>query len=329
MYVESGRQAFAFVEAELRSQGHTQLHVPSYLCDTMIAPFHRTGWTLSELPVDSDLAVSPADLLSRVTAGVLLHTPYFGRQDSPAMVAAIKTLRRRGVMVIVDETHRLFSGPSRVADIRVASLRKMLPVYDGGYVAGLSGRFQTGLIAASSDSEVAELCEAAKVAKSHALATGDSNDAHLELFTEVEKSVERRTKPVPISTNSLSLLHRLNMQLIRMTRQANSTLLAQALGQSDRFRIINPPGEDLLPSHLVLETDDVSGLQQYMKEQRIYCTVHWPPSNLLSRTRTWPDRYLSLHIDHRYGELDMLRMASEVRKYFARNQHGSESRLPA
>src|ERR1035437_7094469 len=40
IYVESGRQALGVVEAELRTQGHTHLHVPSYLCDTMIEPFH-------------------------------------------------------------------------------------------------------------------------------------------------------------------------------------------------------------------------------------------------------------------------------------------------
>jgi hypothetical protein len=316
VYVESGRQALALVETELRGQGHTQIHVPSYLCDSMIAPFHRTGWTLRQLPVDSDLGVEPTDLLSQVTTGVLLHTPYFGRQDSPAMLAALKTLRRRGVVVVVDETHRLFSGPSKVADIRVASLRKLLPVYDGGYATGLSSQLQAGLATPSSNSEVADLREIASIAKARALASGDSNDAHLALFAEAEHATHVRTQPSQISGKSFSLLHRLNMELIRMTRGSNSRLLTQALGQSDRFRIINPPSADLLPSYLVLETDDVTGLQQYMKERRIYCTIHWPPSELLPRTKDWPNCYISLHLDHRYGAPDMLRMAENITTFF-------------
>lgn len=233
------------------------------------------------------------------------------------MLAALETLRRREVVVIADETHRLFSGPSKVADIRVASLRKLLPLYDGGYVTGSSARFQTGPAASSSDSEVADIRELASITKSRALASGGSNDAHLALYAEAEHATHIRTQPLRISSKSLSLLHRLDMRLIRMRRQANSMLLTQALGHSDRFRIINPPAADVLPSHLVLETDDVTGLQQCMKERHIYCTTHWPPSELLPRKRDWPNRYLSLPIDHRYGEPDMLRMATEINAYFA------------
>ena len=336
IYLESGRQALAVVEAELRSQGHSYLHVPAYLCDSMIAAFQgnafqrHAGWTLRSLPVDSDLAVRPADLLARVTAGVLLHTPYFGRQDSAAMLDALDTLRQRGVVVVVDETHRVLSGPSQVADIRVASLRKMLPLYDGGYVTGLSltaGPLPPSLqsVARESEvigSEVAVLRQAAMLCKSNALAAGDDNETHRALFAEVEHATESRTQPARMSVDSLSLLNGLDLELIRTTRQTNSTLLAQALGRSDqggRFRVVNPPSEDLLPFYLLLETDQVAGLRQYMAEQRIYCPVHWPPSVLLPRTSKWPSRYLSLPIDQRYCEADMLRMAVCVATFFAEN----------
>jgi hypothetical protein len=319
VYVESGRQALALAEAELRSQGHTHLYVPSYLCDSMIAPFQETGWTLRTLPVNGDLTVGPTDVLSQVSSGVFLHTPYFGRQDSAAMLAALDTLRRRGVVVVVDETHRVFSGPSQVADIRVASLRKLLPLYDGGYVTGVSGRLQNSPGGSSPRSKIADLRQLASIAKTEAFASGDSNEAHLALFASAEHATKIHTHPAQISSKSLSLLHRLDMQLIRMTRQTNATMLTQALGHSDRFRIINPPATNLLPSHMVLETGDVAGLRQYLIGRRIYCPIHWPPSELLPRTQDWPGRYISLPIDHRYGETDMLRMADHVKAFFTRN----------
>jgi hypothetical protein len=319
IYVQSGRQALAAAQAELRSQGHGQIHVPSYLCDSMITPFHNAGWNLRQLQVDSDLVVSPADLLSQVHSGVLLHTPYFGRQDSPALLGALQTLRQRGVVIIVDESHRLFSGPSQVADIRVASLRKMLPLFDGGYVTGLS-RALPASPAACAEPEIADLREMASNAKSVALAAGDGNrdnTAHRAQFAKAEHATEVRQEPAQISNKSLALLHRLDMNLIRLTRRANASLLTVALGHSDRFRIINPTAANLLPSHLVLETGDVKGLRQYLTGQRIYCPVHWPPSELLPRTQEWPSRYISLPIDHRYGEPDMLRIAAEVATFFA------------
>ncbi len=319
-YLESGRQALALAEAELRGRGLGELHVPSYLCDTMIAPFHRNGWALTQLPVDLDLAVSPALLLARVGSGVLLHTPYFGRQDSPAMLAALGTLRRRGVLVIVDETHRLFAGPSQVADIRVASLRKLLPLYDGGYVTGVSGRLPTSLPQSETllqMSEIADLRQLASVYKSSALASGGPSNVHLAAYARAEQATERRPRPARMSTKSSALLRHLDLPLIRATRAANSTVLARALGRSDRFRIINPPAPDLLPSHLVLEADDVKGLRRYLTGQGIYCPVHWPPSVLLPREQDWPRRYLSLPVDQRYAEPDMLRIAAQVNAFFA------------
>jgi hypothetical protein len=322
-YVESGRQALAVVEAELRSQGHTHLHVPSYLCDSMIYPFQSHGWTIAQLQVDNDLAVSPTVLLAQVTAGVLLHAPYFGRQDSPAIQDALDALRQRGVVLVVDETHRVFSDPSPVADIRVASLRKSLPLYDGGYVSGLSGPPHPALQRSPSDSEVAALRRTAMRSKSDALASGDDNQAYRALFAEAEHATEIRTQPAHMSEESLLLLHRLDIDLIRRTREINSILLSETLCQSNRFRIINPPTEDLLPSHLVLETDDVSGLQQYLAGQRVYCPIHWPPSELLLRTGNWPSRYISLPIDHRYSEPAMLRMAGCIKTFFERSHKGS------
>jgi hypothetical protein len=315
IYVESGRQTLAIVETELRRQGHTKIHVPSYLCDSMIDPFHRNSWALAELPLDKDLMVRPEELLARVTKGVLLHTPYFGRQDSPAVLEALATIRRRGVVVIVDETHRVFSGPSPVADIRVASLHKVLPLYDGGYVAGLSARLRPALPSVSSESGA--IRQMAMHAKSDALATRDGSKTHLALYAMAERATETRIQPCRMSGDSRSLLRRLDLEMIRVAREKNSVSLSQALGHSHRFRVVNPPAEDLLPSHLVLETDEVAGLRQFLSGQHIHCAIHWPPSEVLPQTSNWPDRYISLPVDHRYCEPDMVRMAACIQTFFS------------
>jgi hypothetical protein len=333
-YVESGRQALAVAEAELRRQGHTQLSVPSYLCDSMVEAFHPSGWHVTQLPVDSDLVVQPADLLARVTEGVLLHAPYFGRQDSPDMEAALEVIRHRGVVVVVDESHRTLTGPSPVADIRVASLGKLLPLYDGGYVTGVRWPVQaegpSHATLPDPPSEIATLRRLAMQAKSEALHSGESHGdggdedkAHLKLFARAADATARQTQPRRTSADSLALMGRLDLEVFRARREMNSATLLRALGHSDRFRVINPPAENLLPSHLVLETDDMSGLRRHLTGQRIYCPVHWPPSQLLPRTSAWPNRYLSLPVDQRYGEVEMLRMAGCVRAYFGESRKGS------
>jgi hypothetical protein len=239
------------------------------------------------------------------------------------MLDALDTLRRRGVVVVVDETHRVFSNPSPVADIRVASLRKSFPLYDGAYVVGVSGPLEQYVQDSPPRSEIAALHHKAMAAKSNALARGDDNAAHRLLFERAEHATETQTKPAQISQESLSLLYRLDTDLIRRTRELNSNQLMEALGHSDRFRVINPPAEDLLPFYLVLDTNEVAGLQRSLAGQRIYCPIHWPPSELLPRAGSWPSRYLSLPMDHRYGESDMLRLAAAVRAYFEGPKDGS------
>jgi hypothetical protein len=125
-----------------------------------------------------------------------------------------------------------------------------------------------------------------------------------------------------MSGDSHWLLRRLDLGMIRAAREKNSVSLTQALGQSHRFRVINPPAEGLLPSHLVLETDDVTGLRLCLNDQRIYCPIHWPPSKVLTRKDSWPDCYISLPIDHRYGEPDMMRMAACIKAYFSESNQG-------
>jgi hypothetical protein len=95
---QSVRQALAIAETERGDAGHIHLHVPSYLCDSVIPPFPRNGRILTELmelmelPLDIDLVVRPADLLSwavldhlvKVTQRVTLLSPEAGYQATPS-----------------------------------------------------------------------------------------------------------------------------------------------------------------------------------------------------------------------------------------------------
>ena len=161
--------------------------------------------------------------------------------------------------------------------------------------------------------------------KSGALAARGSREYCLALFAKAEHATQTRTQPAPMSEGSLALLRHLDLDLVRSTRQTNATLLATLVGRSGFFRILNQPAQDLQPSHLVLETDDPTGLRQFLAGHEIYCPIHWPPSELLPGTQRWPTRYISLPIDHRYGAQDMQRTATTVQTFFPQKWRGSAS----
>lgn len=316
-YVQSGRQALMLVQETLRSAGHHVVHVASFVCDSVVQAFTANGWTVRQIPVNRDLVVEPATLEARVTEGVLLHTPYFGREDSSAMTSTLLSLRERGVTVVADETHRIFSAPSAVADFRVASLRKLLPVYDGGYVCSTGTPMRAP---EPTDPDLAALRERAMRTKSLALRAGRPDDTHRGLFAAAEDALERATSPRLISPESFEILRHLDLDRMRSVRTRNAAALARALGEERRYRVINPPSANLLPSHLVLETDHPHALRKWMTEDRIYCPIHWPPCELLPRVGPWPDRYLSIPVDHRYDDADMARIAARLLAFFEQTE---------
>lgn len=318
VYVQSGRQALMLLQQLLRSDGYDVVHLASYVCDSVVQAFTQTGWTIRQLPVDRDLRVDAAVVEDRVNEGVYLHTPYFGRGDTAAIALALSRLRTRGVVVVADETHRVLSPGSTMADFHVASLRKMLPVCDGGYLWS-RGAVPTGGLEPADD-RVTKVRASAMREKLRALRAGDASGRHREMFAEAEDAVQQSMTPRCISTQSLALLRRLDLELVRSLRERNAAVLFQELRDTPGLRVINPPSDVPVPSHLVIEADRPRDIQNWMAAERLYCPIHWPPSMLLPRIHPWPSRYLSLPIDQRYGETDMYRLAGRLRDYFRQTE---------
>src|ERR1700722_9757031 len=114
--------------------------LPSYLCESIIQPFHDSGLNVRYYPVSGDLSINLATLRERIdenTLGVLLIR-YFGFNSQPDLT---KALHRQwpGLMIIDDRTHLLLSdlaagySPDN-AEAAVYSVRKWGPFPDLGLV---------------------------------------------------------------------------------------------------------------------------------------------------------------------------------------------------
>ncbi|WP_164701576.1 hypothetical protein [Modestobacter sp. KNN46-3] len=320
-YVESGRQALAVVEAALRASGFTRLLVPEYLCDSMVQPFAVAGWQLVPVPVDADLQVVPAGVAAalgpaRTTA--VLHAAYFGRPTPAALRAQLRVAQDHGAVVVADETHLALAPEHGIADIRMASLRKLLPVADGAYVrlppeleppTGVVD-VQSGMSAAApEDNGVTRIRTAAMVAKVGHLGGDGKDRAHLPLFTAAEELVETRTAPRPMSRASRRLLAQLDLATVARRRQDNAAALAGALTGVPGCRVVTPPTAGSVPSHLLLQVEDAPALQRALAATGVFCPRHWPPSELVPQRRPWPTCYLSVPVDQRYEPADMMCVA--------------------
>jgi hypothetical protein len=313
-YLQSGRQALAAVAEHLGRSGRDRLVLPGRFCDTMLTPFVQLGWRADLLPLGADLAVAPEALSHALQfepeRSVVLHAPYFGAPSSPEVVKALTTAVDAGVVVVADETHIYLSGPTAPAHFRMASLRKTLPIPDGGYLIG-----DVGHIFDDSDADVSAVRWRAMNEKSRFI-RGEPEGQHRALFAEAEYLTHTSVRPTSMSSCSRDLIARFDYDAMAERRRANARALVQQL-DSD-YRPLWPSladGTDWTPSHVVVSGSDIAGLRSHLVKHRIFCPVHWPPSEIVQPLTGWPSRYLSIPIDHRYDDADMRRVADVVNAY--------------
>lgn len=305
-YVGSGRQALVLVERELSRSGLRTLLVPGYLCDSMIQPF--TGWRIVPVRVTRDLRMDLEDLLDRASglmgSAAALMAEYFGRAITPGYREVVRCLQNAGIPVVEDETHRVFEPSETGAMYTVASLRKCLPVADGGYVTGLKD-------------EHCELSEPALAAEAEWKAMDALSEARSEVtmhtaraaVSHAMKELEEDPTPRTISERSLQLLGRLDYLKMTELRRANVRELIRVLEGHVKF-LEGIGAENTIPSHSVVRIPRAREMQGRLARQGVFCPIHWPQPEMLGGIREWPDDVLSIPVDHRYTPEHMRHVAS-------------------
>jgi len=317
-YAETGRQALGFVAEQLWNDGYRTLLVPEFLCDSMLAPFLALHpWIVVPVAVDIHFAMDLGDLefiASQVDGPfVALMALYFGRLPDDHYRAAVHSVQCSGGVVIDDETHRLFAPGDAGADISIASLRKLLPVADGAYIGGRFAR----MAAESQFEEGPHGRWAAMELKSRYFAGHASARSVREAFSIANKSLEQIGMTFRVSARTVATVGRLNYTDLAAARSENSRVLQRGLTGAPGLRIINPIESVSIPSHIVIDGVDAQVAQQALSVRGVYCSIHWPPSELLAAKRPWPRSCLSVPIDHRYNNDDMTRVAQVIREVWS------------
>ena len=296
-YFETGHGFLAVLADDLWSRGFCTIVVPAYLCDAVIAPFADRGWRIIPTPMTPSLMIDPDAALATVRAlpepPAVLWAQYFGRSLLTSDVTAIEELRKTGAFVIVDETHTIFGDDPIRGDIAFGSLRKLLPVADGAYA-----RVVDPADAPASPTRPGWADHRWQVMDAKAR-SGHSPAIH-EAFVKANHTLESHDDGTyQISPRSADMLRRLDYDELVARRRRNATVLADRL-RSGGVAVLNPPGPDVLPSHLVISVDQRDALQRALAAEGIYCAAHWPKSSILSAQLPWRDDLLSVSVDHRY-----------------------------
>jgi len=318
----SGRDALRALMADGREhRGWRRMWVPSYYCQVVVASILGEGLEILPYPAGPE---EPRPDLSAVplrAGDAVLRVNLFGLQA----LARLEGQRRAGVEYVDDHTHDPWAPGAWTSDADwcFASLRKTVPVPDGGVLWSPIGRQLPPSPGLSLERRLASLAKLSAMAIKGSYLAGAAVEK--DLFRSLAILGEQGMgagAPSAMAPWSTTLMKTMPLARWRQRRLDNWRLLAAALAGLPGARVLGPAEETLCPFFLALvfhrpELRDRA--RQGLLGERIYPGTHWPmehpaiqgiPGGHLELSR----RILTLHCDLRYRSADLERVASAVWK---------------
>ncbi|PRX17578.1 hypothetical protein [Actinoplanes italicus] len=285
-----------------------RLHVPSYFCMGVAEYLSRQvsiAW-YRHLP---DSGGVRWETLRPRPGDVVLTQNLFGREDGAPWAGWITG--HPGVTVIEDHSHDPFSDWSRdsAAHYAVASLRKTLPLPDGGLLWSPRGLELPRPVAGGSRG--ADLKLAAMLLKA---AWRDGQPVPKDQFRTLQQQGERQLLGSAASAHAVTaaVLPLLDISAVRQASARNATQLGAALDSRTKLGVGGFRLQLLCPS-----ASSRDGLLAHLARHGIYAPVHWRQD----RNGFWSgdaeaadlaDRVLTLPADHRCSPGDLQRMVETI-----------------
>lgn len=308
----SGRQALQhLIDTVGAEKGWRRLWVPHYYCNESIVQLRNIS--IERYPLLPDEHIDEASLKEVCDfkpGDVLMAVNYFGMHP-------FTDLSKLGVEVIEDHTHDLGGdwAMRSTADWCFASIRKLLPVSDGGVLwSPRNHALPMSPAFASEYEEISQKREEAMSLKSRYLAGEDiAKDRFLSLFAETEEAFA--TLPISAPTaKTLSIMSEIDYLKWRQLKLDNLKV-AHSLTNFTSCKIIFDATFSLL-----LRFSDEDTRNKKRKElinNQIYGAVLWPDiqNNSLSQSeKSWSNTMLSLHVDGRYSTQDIINLTSTLNR---------------
>lgn len=307
-YYADGRQALI---ALYKHQGWRRLWVPEYFCyevlDTMEAAGIQVGFYM-DLPECDDVAAIKNIPFEEGDA--LLRMNFFGLRK-------FRSNEGIGVPVVEDHTHDLIGGWSRNSDADwcVASLRKTLPIAEGGMLWSPKGvRLPP---APTHDTENANIAfrrwNAMKLKARYISGENNEKSAFRHEMTTTEayfdiapiSAVDSITKAYLDCFDIRDWYNRKEFnwhELNKMKTRDFRVLVPECIGSNSFSYTI------LCRSHEYRNT-----IRHSLIQHGVYPAILWDvPENVSSATRNFSTRMLSIHCDARYAPEDVIKMKNII-----------------
>jgi hypothetical protein len=316
----SGRHAIAAVlQFGRANRGWQRVWLPRYFCPEVIYAIVQTGVEVCTYADRPGQAFSPDSSSQMQPGDAILLVNFFGLRSAVHLEKVPP-----GVEIIEDHTHDLWSGwaSSSRADWCVGSLRKLLPLPDGGVLWSPKGhRVPPNPGTATAAVKSASLHRLAAMSLKSLYLGGAPIDKGLFRGLAVEGEMQMADPEVSgITEWSEQLLHTLPVGPWRNVRRLNFAKLMSALEDIPWLRVLrpDPAADDACPLALIVVCDTPERRERVraaLIHVSVYPAVLWPltPGAFNDPDFHLSQRLLALHCDMRYSTADLQRVADLVR----------------
>lgn len=290
--------------------------LPALACDSMVHPFELYGHQIQYYRLRADYSIDLDSLKVSEGTYLFLYADYFGR---PAIRdEELEKLRElRNFIFIEDRTHNLIweRQHSFQPDYIMASLRKWLPVPDGGLLWGpISKPF-------GNDTSFSTTRLKAQCMRHEFLACGDESikTEYRKIFSTVSDLMDE-DGPSAMSAYAYELAKDMDWDWVRRTRQQNAETLISILSTSPYISFIQDKGglSDLYVPFTVPNRDEV---QRRLSAEGIFNTIIWPLSTQQKSecrvAKQTEENMLAAPCDQRYSTDDMKTIGAEIVRVIA------------
>lgn len=310
-----------------KERGWRRFWIPSYFCQQVVQSFISTGIEVITYPA------GPEDLFLCINrdnlnqGDVVLIVNFFGLHcDQPQY-----SINREYVEIIEDHTHDPWSkwAYTSDADWCVVSLRKTLPIPDGGVLWSPSGHQLPATPLVDETRRTASLEKFAAMGLKTLYLEGYSIEK--EVFRNLSIKGESRIAYDPsikeisgITIWSYNLLKSFPIEEWRKKRKDNHQLLLNSLVRIKWLTVLQPNiNSDVCPFSCII-LFDLSERRDYVRNKlinsRVYPAILWPMDNpavqgIPQEHIEFSRRMLSVHCDMRYSSEDMERVASLIIRF--------------
>mgnify|MGYP003388071024 CR=1 FL=1 len=312
----NGRSAFYLILNDLKSKGVDHIHLPSFICDSLLQSVTYSGLSYSFYPINKyDLSAHPDP---PPNSGVLL-IHYFGHLNK-----STKRIRAEidKDLLIEDATHAFLNSnffQATSGGTIFFSVRKHC-------ASALGAWSSVKLKLKNTNKEINEIAEKsifARLAKWSYLKSNLRIDPkeearYLKSFLEVEEFFNSSIHPFGIPDHANKVLCGIKWdEIIKKRRKNWKTLhsLIKNLCDSTYKKLDN----DSVPLGYIINLKKRDYIRNKLAEKRIFAPIHWPLPNKVNG-KFFPDSkklsesILTLPIDHRYSKEHMHYIAEIMKK---------------